>query len=167
MPRCYWINTISRDHVERGLEGGFTQANHGRSTNLRKLKRGDLMVFYSPRTAYPDGAPLQAFTALGRITDDEPYQAEMTPDFHPWRRKLEFVPCTEIPIAPLLDDLAFITDRRRWGFIFRRGLFEIGTEDFQRIADAMGVKIEKESLPYSPSRGEVSTVIESTIDDFN
>ncbi len=146
----YWINTVSRDHVQRGMEGapkrarvirGFTQANHGRSTNLRKLQRGDLMVFYSPRTTYPDGAPLQAFTALGRITDDEPHQAEMTPDFRPWRRNLEFVPCAEIPIAPLLDDLPFIIDKRRWGFIFRRGLFEISAEDFERIATAMGVKI--------------------------
>jgi hypothetical protein len=102
MPRRYWINTISRDHVLRGMAGapkrarviqgapkragvitGFTQANHGRKTGVRKLQRGDLMVFYSPRTSYPGGEPLQHFTALGRITDDEPYQVEMTPDFHP------------------------------------------------------------------------------------
>ena len=62
----YWINTVSRDHVQRGMEGapkrarvirGFTQANHGRPTGLRKLQRGDLMVFYSPRTAYPTALP--------------------------------------------------------------------------------------------------------------
>ena len=46
MPRRYWINTMSRDHVMRGVEGGFTQANHGRPTALRKLQRGDVMVFY-------------------------------------------------------------------------------------------------------------------------
>jgi hypothetical protein len=146
MPRRYWINTISRDHVLRGMAGapkrarvisGFTQANHGRPTGQGKLQRGDLMVFYSPRTTYPDGEPLQHFTALGRVTDDEPYQAEMTPDFHPWRRKLEFLECEEAPIAALIPVLDFIKNKQRWGFIFRRGLFEIGQKDFERIAAAM------------------------------
>ncbi|HEU5432100.1 MAG TPA: EVE domain-containing protein [Thermomicrobiales bacterium] len=86
----YWINTISREHVQRGIEGGFTQADHGRPTTLRKLARGDLVAFYSPRTSYPDGAPLQRFTAIGRVIDDAPYQAEMTPTFHPWRRGWRF-----------------------------------------------------------------------------
>ena len=49
----HWINTVSRDHVLIGVNGGFTQANHGRSTVLRRLARGDLVAFYSPRTRYP------------------------------------------------------------------------------------------------------------------
>ena len=67
----------------------------------------------------------------------EPYQAEMTPTFHPWRRRLEYLEANEAPIHPLLDDPEFIPNRRRWGFVFRRGLFEIGQPDFQRIARAM------------------------------
>ena len=140
----YWINVVSRDHVQRGVEGGFTQANHGRATTLRRLARGDLMAFYSPRVEYPDGAPLRAFTAVGQVIDEQPYQAEMTPTFHPWRRRLEFLPCREAPIADLIDDLTFIGDKRRWGFVFRRGLFEIGADDFARIAAAMDVAIPKD-----------------------
>ena len=37
----YWINTISLDHVELGVIGGFTQADHGRNTRLRRLERAD------------------------------------------------------------------------------------------------------------------------------
>ena len=140
----YWANTISRDHVLAGVEGGFTQANHGRATGLRRLSAGDLIAFYSPRTSYPDGAPLRRFTAIGRVLDAQPYQVEMTPSFHRWRRRLHFLPAEEAPIEPLLDSLDFITDRRRWGMIFRRGLFEIGAEDFGRIARAMGARIETE-----------------------
>jgi len=33
----YWINTISRDHVMRGVAGGFTQANHGKASGLKGL----------------------------------------------------------------------------------------------------------------------------------
>jgi len=119
----YWINTVSRDHVTAGVQGGFTQANHGRPTTLRRLDRGDWIAFYSPRTTYPDGEPLRRFTAIGRIEDDAVYQAEMTPTFHPWRRRVAFLPVEEAAIEPLIEDLAFITDKRRWGFPFRRGLF--------------------------------------------
>ena len=138
----YWINTVSRDHVQRGVSGGFTQANHGKPNNLQKLAQSDLIVFYSPRTSYPDGEPLQHFTALGRVLDAQPYQAEMTPTFHPWRRRLEFLACTETPIQPLIASLNFITDKRKWGFPFRRGLFQIGQEDFVQIMQAMQVAPE-------------------------
>ena len=132
-----WINTVSRDHVMRGVRGGFTQANHGKPTMLRKMARGDWIVFYSPRTAYPDGEPLQAFTAIGRVADDEAYQAEMSPDFHPWRRSVEFLPCAEAPIRPLIDDLDFIADKKRWGYKFRFGVIPIDNHDLEVIRAAM------------------------------
>ena len=131
-----------------GVDGGFTQANHGRATGLRRLGNGDMVVFYSPRTTYPDGEPYRRFTAVGRVVDDAPYQAEMTPTFHPWRRQLEFVESKEVPIEPLLDRLDFIPDRQRWGLPFRRGLFEISARDFRRIAKAMSAlrQPDKEGL---------------------
>jgi EVE domain len=137
----YWINTVSRDHVLVGVSGGFTQANHGKATGVRRLARGDLVAFYSPRMSYPDGEPLQYFTAIGRVIDDSPYQADMSPDFHPWRRQMQFAECREAPIRDLIGDLAFIKDKTRWGMPFRRGLFEIDVEDFARIADAMDARL--------------------------
>ncbi len=98
-----WINTVSRDHVERGVRGRFTQANHGKPNMLRKMARGDWIVFYSPRTDYPKGEPLQAFTAIGQVADDEPYQAEMSDSLQPWRRNVDFLSCTETPIKPLIE----------------------------------------------------------------
>jgi hypothetical protein len=133
----YWINTVSRDHVQRGVAGGFTQANHGKPQMLKRMARDDWIAFYSPKAVYPDGAPLQAFTAIGRICDDEPYQAIMTPDFAPWRRKVEFVDVVETPIRPLIADLAFIEDRRTWGYRFRFGLFRIDEHDFNLIRRSM------------------------------
>ena len=133
----YWINTVSREHVLRGVAGGFTQANHGSPTGLRRLTRDDRIAFYSPKTDYPEGAPLQAFTAIGRVTDDEPYQVEMTPDFHPFRRNVEFDESVEAPIRPLLDELGFIEDKKRWGYRFRFGLFQIDEHDFDVIRAAM------------------------------
>jgi hypothetical protein len=136
-----WVNTIMRDHVQLGVQGGFTQAGHGKATGLRRLAAGDRLVFYSPKTSLRDGERLQAFTAIGRIADDELYQVEMAPGFVPWRRKVEFLACVETPIGPLIDELTFIKDKRRWGYVFRFGLFEIPGEDFERIRRAMSPQI--------------------------
>lgn len=138
MPK-YWINVVSRDHVERGVAGGFTQANHGKPWALRKMQRGDWIIFYSPKTAFSGGEPLQAFTAIGEIIDDEPYQAEMSPDFHPWRRYVDFKQSTEAPIRPLIDDLDFIENKKSWGYKFRVGVIEINKDDFLTITRAMRV----------------------------
>ena len=133
----YWINTISRDHVRRGVAGGFTQANHGKNTHLQKLRKGDWLIFYSPKTDYEGGEALQAFTAIGQVVDDEAYQVEMAPDFMPWRRNLDFTPCQEVPIRPLIHQLEFIQDKTHWGYKFRFGLFEISQTDFELIAHSM------------------------------
>jgi len=133
----YWINTVSRDHVQHGVAGGFTQANHGKPAMMRRMRRGDWIIFYSPKTHYPAGQPLQAFTAIGQVSDDEPYQVEMTPDFQPWRRNVEFVSCTEVPIRAVLNDLDFIDDKTPWGYRFRFGVFTIDEHDFTLIRSAM------------------------------
>ena len=133
----YWVNTVSRSHVQNGVAGGFTQADHGKNSRLKRLSKGDGIVFYSPRTEFQAGEPLQHFTAIGEIVDEAPYQVEMTPDFHPWRRRVKFLPSAEAPIHPLIEQLEFIRNKKIWGFIFRRGLFEIGESDFNAIARAM------------------------------
>jgi hypothetical protein len=133
----FWVNTVSRSHVERGVAGGFTQANHGKPHMLRRMRRGDWIAFYSPRTDYPDGKPLQEFTALGQVGDDEAYQVQLSQDFHPWRRAVTFLEVTPAPIRPLLDQLDFVEDVRHWGQKFRFGVFEIGEHDFDVIRAAL------------------------------
>ena len=78
--RNYWIGVVSKEHVAIGVSGGFTQLNHGKAAPLERMRAGDGFAFYSPRTAYPDGPPLQAFTAIGRIRNGEVYQVEQRTD---------------------------------------------------------------------------------------
>lgn len=136
----YWINVVSRDHVQRGKAGGFTQANHGKPTTLRRLKTGDWIIYYSPKTSYENGETLQEFTAIGQVTDDELYQVEVAPGFAPWRRNVSFKQCQEMPIRPLIDDLDFIIDKVHWGHRFRFGMFQISQHDFDMLAGAMQLK---------------------------
>jgi len=137
-----WVNTISRDHVQRGVAGGFTQAGHGKASGLRRLSAGDPIVFYSSRTSLHDGEPLRAFTAIGRVADDDLYQVELTADFSAWRRNVDFARCDEAAIGPLIDRLSFIKDKRRWGYVFRFGLFEIPAGDFELIRASMHADLQ-------------------------
>ena len=98
-----------------------------------------------PRESYPNGAPLQAFTALGFIRTGAVYEYDMTPDgvpgFVPWRIDVDYQLVQPIPIKPLIAQLAFITDKTHWGAFFRFGQLGISKVDFDTIAQAMGVPV--------------------------
>ena len=142
----YWIGVVSRSHVLRGVEGGFAQMNHGKQAPLKRMKAGDGLIYYSPRESYPDGAPLQALTALGFIRTGEVYAHDMTadgvPGFVPWRIDVDFVPAQSAPIKPLIAQLEFIKDKTHWGAAFRFGQVKIGEVDFRCIAHAMGYSLQ-------------------------
>lgn len=142
MSTRYWIGVVSRDHVLRGVEGGFAQVGHGKGAPLRRMAPGDWLFYYSPKTSLEGGTPLQAFTGAGRILDGEVYQVEMTEAFKPWRRDVTFATdAIEAPIAPMKERLSIITDNKNWGMVFRRGHVEITEADAQIIAEAMGIDV--------------------------
>ncbi len=130
-----WISTVSREHVMIGVAGGFAMMNHGKLAPLQRLSPGDNLAYYSPKTAYPDGAPLKAFTAIGIVRDKPPYPAVMPNGMQVFRRDIDWFPATETPISALMDRLEFT--RGNWGMLARRGLFEVSGEDFQTIRTAM------------------------------
>ena len=132
-----WLGVVCRDHVRRGTELGIAQLGHGKRDGLARLAAGDWLVYYSPRTSLRDGEPVQAFTALGMVADDEIWQAHEG-EFHPWRRRVDYLPgAVETPIRTLSLDL---TARPGWGASLRRGLIRLTGDDFGRIHAAMGAQ---------------------------
>jgi hypothetical protein len=101
------------------------------------MRPGDWLVYYSPRTEIRGGVPCQAFTAIGRIADDDIQQIDLG-DFCPFRRRVTYVECQAAPIGPLLRRLSFTVGVTHWGYRFRTGHFAITHEDFTTIATAMG-----------------------------
>ncbi|MDB5137222.1 MAG: hypothetical protein JWP37_3825 [Mucilaginibacter sp.] len=142
----YWITVVSKDHLQRSVEGGFMQANHGKSAPLKKIKKGDWIVFYSPKLTMNGDEKLQAFTAIGQASDQQVYQYKMSDDFIPYRRNMEFYECTETPIIPLVNDLDFIQNKSSWGYPFRFGFFEIGAHDFKLLKEKLLGKMPVEIL---------------------
>ena len=86
------------------------------------------------------GAPIQAFTAIGEVIDDEPQQAVQSQTFKPFRRQVQYEDGRDAAIRPLLEELSFSRGRKSWGQVLRRGLFEIEAGDCAIIAAAMGVR---------------------------
>ncbi|MGV9679653.1 EVE domain-containing protein [Nocardia sp. NPDC003482] len=134
----YWLAVVSREHVQRGVELGIAQANHGKRTAVERMRPGDGLVYYSPRTGMRAGAPVKSFTAIGTIDDVPVWQAEDQGGcFRPWRRSVSYqVGAQEVPIDALRADLD-LTSTPNWGIVLRRGVVELSEHDYGTISRAM------------------------------
>ncbi len=135
-----WLGVVSKNHVQKGVKEGFAQVCHGKKGPLAKMAAGDVLIYYSPKLAMDNPKPCKCFTAIGKIKNGHAYQVEMTPDFHPFRIDVEYLPSREIPLIDIFDQLE-LTQSRSWGMQLRRGLIEICQADFRAISTAMGVDI--------------------------
>ncbi|HTK07348.1 MAG TPA: EVE domain-containing protein [Ktedonobacteraceae bacterium] len=137
----FWLGVVSYEHVQRGVESGFAQLNHGKRPPLARMHEGDWLIYYSPRTSYPSGTPMQAFTAIGQITSAASYQVTLSADFQPFRHTVRYLSCRQVPIQEVLADLTFLPDKQHWGARFRFGHLAVPRADFLLLARAMGVDV--------------------------
>lgn len=134
----YWLGVVQREHVLRGVALGIAQTNHGARAGILRMQPGDGLVYYSPKTSYPDGERLREFTAIGRIAEGDPWQADEG-ERRPWRRRVEYDESAHpVPITPLLEVLELTRGDPNWGFTMRRGQVEVTPRDFAVIAAEMG-----------------------------
>ncbi|WP_434615874.1 EVE domain-containing protein [Arthrobacter sp. A5] len=131
----YWLGVVSADHVARGVQLGIAQVDHGKPGALRRMLPGDGLVYYSPRTSLLDGLMLQAFTAVGRIADGDPWQADEG-QFQPWRRRVTYDDGAPVPLQALKPRLQ-LTQEKNWGYALRRGVIPLAEDDFILIHAAM------------------------------
>ena len=133
----YWIIVASKDHLQRGISGGFIQANHGKSASLKRMHAGDWVIFYSPKLEFEKPEKLQCFTAICRIVDENIYQYDLGGEFVPFRRNVQFFTAKDVSILPLVNELTFIKDKAHWGAPFRFGTLQIPEQHFKLIAEKM------------------------------
>ncbi|UII21299.1 EVE domain-containing protein [Fulvivirga ligni] len=133
----YWMLVASKDHVKNGIEQGIAQACHGKVAPLKRMRTGDFVIYYSGKLSFGKPEKCQEFTALGKVIDDEIYQFQVSEDFCPSRRNIEFFTTDDVSILPLIDDLHFIQNKQKWGYPFRFGFFEVNKHDFDLISSKM------------------------------
>jgi hypothetical protein len=133
----YWIIVASKDHVKNGITEGIAQACHGKASPLKRMHKGDFIIYYSGKQTMGQAQQCQQFTAIGKVTDDDTYQVKISEDFCPSRRNIDFLPGKDVSILPLIGELDFIQNKKSWGYPFRFGFFEIKKHDFELISSQM------------------------------
>ncbi len=141
----YWLGVVSKEHVQKAVQGGFAQVCHGKCTPLAKMLKGDLFIYYSPKMALGSSLPCKSFTAIGTIKNGSSYQVSMTPTFHPFRIDVEFLAYHDIPISNLMEQLE-LTQDRGWGMKLRRGLIELSQHDAELITKEMTTRSKKAQI---------------------
>ena len=116
----------SKDHVKAGMAGGIAQACHGKSAQLKKMKKGDFLVYYSGKQTLEKPDKCQEFTAWGKVIDDEAYHAQVSENFCPSRRNIDFSECRNASILPLVANLNFIQNKKA-------GAIRSGSASFKSI----------------------------------
>ncbi|PJD92943.1 MAG: EVE domain-containing protein [Legionella sp.] len=139
-----WMVVASAAHVRHGRAQGFMQVCHGKGGPLRRLRPNDRVVYYSPTVTFRGQDKLQSFTAIGQVTEREPYQVDMGNGFCPFRRDMRWFESEEAAILPLLNQLDFTKNKKNWGYQFRFGLLELSEHDMQQISMAMRMNYIKE-----------------------
>ena len=137
----FWMGVASAQHARAGRDGGFAQLGHGKHIAVKSLKKGDWIVYYSPREGMGEGDAVRAFTTIGRVTSESPYRVEQAMDFNPYRVDVEYLKDAKAAlIRPLLDKLQLTRDHGdNWGIVMRGSKRRLEEEDMRQIADAMGV----------------------------
>ena len=130
----FWIGVVSKEHVLRGVEGGFCQVCHGKKGPLNRMKKGDYLLYYSPKYQLNSQEKLQAFTAVGKIIDDTAYQVEMFEGFFPFRRDVSYYQ----PIRDcLIEQVRLHPEWHQSASQLRYGHFEISKDFFLYVFEQM------------------------------
>lgn len=131
-----WIAVAAAEHVATGIRNGFFACSHGDGRAAARPAMGDRFAYYAPRERLAEGAPVQAFVALGRILDASP-SPYVSHGLSLSVRRAAYDLDGVAPVRPLLPRLSFIRDPVHWGMAFRRGLFAVSPEDFAVIETAL------------------------------
>lgn len=133
----FWVIVASKDHVKSGMAEGIAQTCHGKSAPLKRMRKGDFVLYYSGKQRRDKADKCQEFTAIGQVKNEETYAFQQTADFCPSRRDIVFLEHRDVSILPLIHELDFIQNKQSWGYPFRFGFFEINRHDFDLISNQM------------------------------
>lgn len=134
---AYYLGIAEKNYVEMCVERGVVVLGIDGPSGVRKLKPGDGVVYYSPKTA-PDGEVLRSFTAIGEVVGESEYEMSFDSGTQLWVRNVEWKDgARQISIYDHLDALSWIKKPKNWGFYMRGSHRAIPGEDFALISGAM------------------------------
>lgn len=130
----YWVGPVSQDHVQRAVREEFAQVCHGKESQLARMSEGDFLLYYSPKTSRNGTKKLQAFTAAGKMLDDDIFTHFENENFQPARRKVFY--CQPVRPCPI----EFVREHPEWKSYatqLRYGLFEVSRDFYMYVFNYM------------------------------
>jgi hypothetical protein len=137
-----WIGVADNEQVFVGVKGGLAQLAHGRKIPLQGLNEADWLIDHSPRSPANDEEGCQCFTAIDRIAREAAYLVNSGDGFFRNRPEADLELCAEASILPLTGTFSLIENRKSWQYAFRLGHLEISEEDFELLAEVMGLDVD-------------------------
>ena len=126
----YWLGVVSKEHVLRGVEGGFCQVCHGKAVPLKRMKKGDYLIYYSPKISMDSDIKCQEITAIGKMKDERIYQFQMSENFIPYRRNVKFL---KLKGKCSINELREHPEWSKYSKQLRYGHFQVSEEFFEFI----------------------------------
>lgn len=136
----HYIGIVGKARADNFIKAGALELGRGGAGDLAGLMPGDGIAIYAPRVSRIAAEPLQAFTAIGRITGHLPHREEIAPGVFRHRLLTDWKEVQgDASIRPLVAQLDLTTRYGpRWGQVLRRDIVPINEDDFFRIASALG-----------------------------
>lgn len=107
---------------------------------IESVKKGDKLVFYVIQSKEDDEIQPSRIVGVYEAVsesyyDDTPLFESYKGKVFPYRIKIKPIKIAKTPIVfkNLVDKLSFIRNKRYWTVYFRRAMFEIPYEDFEKI----------------------------------
>ena len=146
----HWIASSNRENakiLDTKRVWGVPRRNR---TLMQRVKPGDIILVYVRRELEGDTILPSAITSAYEVIA-EPYEdhsrlfvtpPQMGDEVFPYRMKVRPVAVFAEPLEfkPLIEDLAFITNKKMWSGHLRQAMREIPEEDYRLILRRAGVE---------------------------
>lgn len=83
----YWVIVASKDYVKAGITAGIAQACHGKVAPLKRMRKGDFVLFYSGKQTMGKPDKCQEFTAIGEVKNEDTYAVPNDAGFLPFPKR--------------------------------------------------------------------------------
>lgn len=136
---------------------------HGNRSALSKIRKGDQFIAFVPRVGFVGHGVVTGgyFVSKIKLWKDKPYN-------HRFQISTPILSTKVLPTAAIIDDISFVTDKKRWGVFFKSGIREIPIADYElitkKIAQSASVLHEiSEDVEKSPSTTDIGSELHNRV----
>ncbi|RMF91778.1 MAG: EVE domain-containing protein [Methanobacteriota archaeon] len=120
----YWLRVVDYDEYKPVKSTGEVIGFQDRwGDSVKRIKENDQIITYVTR--------ISEFTGLSIVTGG--YRFDKKDPAHPHKIKVEHLDVSPVPAKPLIPQLTFVTNKKRWYVHFNKSIYEIPAHDFEKV----------------------------------